>query len=359
MNKPATPTKPHRRTPLAAAGATLLGLSLLLTAAPALGAADHGGSTTSANGSNGGGGGSGNVKVHDAATGLETSGTDNEPHVCDFWLEFDFADSHEAGAWSVVSIAPTGDGSTVALGTYDTAGDGTDASSVIVVSAGHYRVEWATTGTTTTKKKTFWVEGGCHETAAPAEESQAEEVAPPSDDPAPPADESPAEEVAPPSDDPSPPEDSPAEDPAPPSDEPATPQDEQLASSVEETVVEDSAPLVDETVGDELAPPLDEPVEEDLAPPLDETAVDELAPPLGETAVEDAVEAQDAGSTGAESPPDQDQLGGTAVAGGPTMPDTALPTPSAPAGVLGSLGLLLLILFADVTGRRHLHAERD
>lgn len=303
MFKPATPTALLRfRKPIGIAGATLLALSLLLTAAPALGAANH--DNDGGNSSSGGGNNSGTVKVRDAASGVATNGNDNEPHVCAFWLEFDFANTHEAGTWFVVSWAPTGDGSTVASGTYDTAGDGIDQSSVILLPAGHYRAEWAATGQSTTNKKTFWVDAGCAEAAPPADEN-----VPPSDDPAPPADEPPAEE-------------------------------EVLAG---ESNAEDPAPPADETVIEDPAPPPDEAP----APPSDE----ESAPDVD-------AQADDPGSTDEGTPPDQGQLGGSGNTDGPTMADTSVPTPPVQSGLLATVGLLLLIL-VHATARREHFADRD
>ena len=357
MFKPATSSAQLRfRTPAAVAGAALLGLSLLLTAAPALGAANHS-SDGNGNSSAGGGNGSGNVKVHDAASGVEANGTDNEPHVCGFWLEFDFAASHEAGTWFIVSWAPTGNGSTVASGTYDTAGDGTDQSSVILLPAGHYRAEWMATGGTTTKKKTFWVDAGCGETADPAGQPPTDDPSPPADEP--PAEDSPAEDVpptddaTPPSGDESPPEDlsapadeSPVEDPAvpsdnvlPPSDDPLPPADEQLPASGDEEPV----PPTDETVIDDPAPPADEAP----APPSD----DESTP-------ENAAQSEDPGSTDQATPPDQGQLGGTGNTNGPTMSDTSVATLPVQNGLLATIGLLLLIL-VHAAARREVHADRD
>jgi hypothetical protein len=389
MFKPATSTAQlHFRTPIAVAGAALLGLSLLLTAAPAFGAANHT-NNGSSNSSPGGGSGSGNVKVHDAASGVEANGTDNEPHVCAFWLEFDFADTFEAGTWFIVSWAPTGDGSTVASGTYDTAGDGTDQSSVIVLPAGHYRAEWAATGQSSTNKKTFWVDAGCGETASPVEESPTEDRAPPADEspveessaevPTPPAVESPAEdspaEDVPPSDDATPPSDdespaeelsassdeSPAEDTAPPSDDPLPPADEQPPASGDESGSEEPAPPADEQVlagesdAEDPAPPSDETVTEDPAPPSDEAP----APPSDEeSAPEAAAPAEDPGSTDAGTPPEQDQLGGTGNTDGPTMADTSVATLPVQTGLLATIGLLLLIL-VHATARRELHVERE
>jgi hypothetical protein len=321
MFKPATSTAQLRfRRPIALGGTALLGISLLLTAAPALGAANHGNNA------------SGTVKVHDAASGVETNGSDNEPHVCSFWLEFDFADSHEAGAWFIVSWAPTGDGSTVVSGTYDTAGDGNDQSSVILLPAGHYRAEWAATGQSTTNKKTFWVDAGCGETAPPADEN-----VPPADDPAPPADEPPADENVPPTDDPAPP----ADDTAPPSDDAAPPAAEQvLAGDGNE---EDPAPPSDETVTEDPAPTSDEAP----APPSDE----ESAPELG-------AQAEDPGSSDEGTPSDQGQLGGNGSTDGPTMADTSLAPMPVQSGLLATIGLLLLIL-VHASARRERYADRD
>jgi hypothetical protein len=344
MFKPATSSAQHySRTPITVAGAALLGLSLLLTAAPALGAANHGD-----NSAPGGGNGSGNVKVHDAASGVETNGSDNEPHVCTFWLEFDFADTFEAGTWFIVSWAPTGDGSTVESGTYDTAGDGTDQSDVILLTAGHYRVEWAATGESTTKKKTFWVDARCGEPASPAEES-------PVDDPAPPADESPVEENVPPSDDPAPPADEqpPASGDESGAEEPAPPAEEQVLA--DESGAEDPAPPSGETVTEDPAPPSGETVTEDPAPPSDEA---EAPPSDEESAPQDAAQGDDPGSTDEGTPPNQGQLGGSGNTDGPTMADTSVATLPAQTGLLGTIGLLLLIL-VHATARRELRAERE
>ncbi|MEX1156448.1 MAG: hypothetical protein WED12_04710, partial [Chloroflexota bacterium] len=153
------PTVRHARASFVAAAAAVFGLSLLLSLSPVLGANNGNGG-----GGNGGGGGaanSGTVKVHDADTGLETDANDNDPHVCDFWLGFHFADTYEAGSWAVVSSAPTGDGSTVASGLYDTSGDGVDQSDVLSLDPGHYRVEWQANGAHSSKNKVLWVDEDC------------------------------------------------------------------------------------------------------------------------------------------------------------------------------------------------------
>ena len=359
---PARRLMPARsRTPIAAVGALTLAVSLVMSVGTAFGAANNG----NGNGGNGGGGGNpGNVKVHDAGTGLETAGTDNEPHVCDFWLGFYFDDPFESGTWIVVSWAPTGDGSTVASGTYDTSGDGTDASSVIEVVSGHYRVEWTAAGDATSKKKTFWVDPGCNEAAPPADEEPVEDPAPPADEP--PADEPPAEEPPadeppvdePPADEP-PVDEPPAEDPVPPADEPPgdEPVDDPTPPSDDEQAIEDSV--------EGQAPPADEPATEDPvedpAPPADEPpvedVVDEPVSPSDGQQAEEPAQVESPGATDPGTTPEQSELDETAGAGVATMPDTAMPSTPAQTGVLASVGLLLLIL-ADAVTRRERRGER-
>jgi hypothetical protein len=314
---------------------------MILSVAPVLGAPNN--SNGSGNSSTPGGSGtSGNVKVRDAESGLETSGTDNEPHVCAFWLEFTFDAPFEAGTWVVVSWAPTGDGSTVASGVYDTAGDGVDSSSVIAVAAGHYRVEWAATGATSSKKKTFWVDAGCDAPASPAEEeSQAEEPAPPTDAPA-----SPAEE------------ESQAEEPAPPTDAPGSPVEEE--SQAEEPVTdelvlsgEETAPSDDESQAEEIAPTGD-----GGTPPIDEPAVEDVTAPIDVADDEEPAQLLDPGSGETGTPPVQEALNGTGSTDEPTMSDTAVPTMPVPAGLLTTIGLLApIVLHASL--RRYRRSDRD
>jgi hypothetical protein len=327
--------------PTAVAGAALLGLSLLMSVGPALGAANH----SNGDGANGNGNGtSGNVKVHDATTGVETAGNGNEPHVCDFWLGFT-SDTSEAGTWIVVSWQPTGDGSTVASAAYDTSGDGIDNSSIIELPAGHYRVEWAATGETISSKKTFWVDADCGEAVTPVDD-------PPADDPAPPADESGAEDPAPPADEAAPPVDeSPGDDSVLPDagsqpEDPGTPSDQ---SPAEESVLaggglpvedpgtpSDQSPA-DNSPADEPAPPSDEPAQTQLDPS------DEVVP----------AQAAEPGTADSPTPPMQDQLDVSATSGQPTMSDTATATVPVPTGLVATFGLLLLILaHATTRGRK-------
>jgi hypothetical protein len=330
--------------PAAVAGAALLGLSLLLSVGPALAAANH----PNGNGANGNGNGtSGNLKVHDAATGLETAGNGNEPHVCDFWLGFT-SDNAEIGSWIVISWAPTGDGSTVASGAYDTSGDGMDSSSIIELPAGHYRAEWAATGETVTSKKTFWVDADCGEAVTPVDD-------PPADDPAPPADESGAEDPASPGDDGAPPADESPGDESVLPDEGSQPEDPGTSSDgspIEESVLSgagspaddpgtpsDGSPTGD-SPADEPASEVDEPVTEDPGTKSGESA----ATPADPSDEEEPAQAADAGTIDSPAPPTQDRLGATGSSGDPTMSDTATPITPVPSGLLATFGLLLLIV---------------
>jgi hypothetical protein len=330
---------------------------MLLSVAPVLGAANNGAGGNSSTGAHGT---SGNVKVHDAGTGAETTGTDNEPHVCAFWLEFTFDAPFEAGTWVVVSWEPTGDGSTVASGVYDTAGDGVDSSSVIEVSAGHYRVEWAANGATSSKKKTFWVDDGCDAPSSPAEESQPEGVTPPTDAPSSSPEEVPVEDVSQP------------EDVPPPTDAPSSP--------AEEALVEDVSQPEDVTPSEVVPPPTGAPDEESQSEglvlggqgtgPQDEAPADEApasdeedtAPVAGpvtgdEPSPDVAATAEDPAPADPGTPPAQDQLGAIAGNDEPAMSDTATAPAPLPSGLVVSIGLLLIAGHATV--RRHRRSDRE
>jgi hypothetical protein len=328
------------RLPISLVSAAVLGISLLVSVAPALGAAANSHDPSSGNGS-------GNVKVHDASTGEEGLGSDNEPHVCAFWLEFTMPAPYENGAWTLVSWPPTGDGSTVAAGAYDTSGDGTDASSVIDVAAGHYRVEWAATGETVTKKKTFWVDASCDASSPSGGESTPEAPAGSADespvesssigespDESPvesaiesPATESPAEAVVSPAEE-SVREDAPTDDASPADASPAdaspadaSPADESPAESGDQEVLSGSGSgSGDESTAEEPVGPSDDPADE---------PADQPAGPV----------ASDPGD-----PPAQDQLGGHGVSGASDMADTASATHPVPTGLPATLGLLFLVV---------------
>jgi len=339
----------HR--PLAVSGAAVLSLSMLLSVGTALGAANNG----NGNGSTGNGfsagthGTSGNVKVHDVGTGVETSGTDNEPHVCAFWLGFEFDAPYEAGTWVVVSWAPTGDGSTVASGIYNTSGDGVDNSGAVALAAGHYRVEWAATGATSSKKKTFWVDADCGQPGSVPDEVQPpDDVTPPTDAPGSPDEESQPEELTPPTDAPgSPDEESQPEElvlsdqgTAPQDDE--APADEAPASDEEAPASNDEAPASNDGTppgADEDVAPVGEPPSEDVTSPEDDSAAQEPA----DTDEGSLAGEGESGATDPGTPPSQDELGSTGSPEGPTMSDTAIPQAPVQGGALATLGLLLLI----------------
>jgi hypothetical protein len=124
----------------------------ILAAAPVLGA------KPSAPGNNG------TVKVHDGADEASPI-TQNNPHVCDFHLDFLFADAGQSGDWWIVSWSPGGDRSTVLDGTYLTDAAGYDRapdSGTFGLPVGHYKLYWegAATpgGKVNAKHKVFWVE---------------------------------------------------------------------------------------------------------------------------------------------------------------------------------------------------------
>jgi hypothetical protein len=315
------------RMPLAIAGAALFGLSLLLSVGPALGAANNGHGTT------------GDVKVHDAATGVETSGSGNEPHVCDFWLGFT-SDTSEVGSWTVVSWAPTGDGSTVISGIYSTSGDGVDASTVIDLPAGHYRVEWAAAGVSVTSTKTFWVDAECEQSVTPLDESPAEDTASPPD-------ESPAEESV------SPAEDSVVADDESPAEESVSPAEESVVADDESPTEESVSPAEESVVADDESPVEDpasqaeEPASDDAGAPSDESP----ATPGDTSDEQDPAQVVDPGSGDPGTTPAQDERDATATSGEPTMSDTATPMLPVRSGLMATLAVLLLIVVYATTRR--------
>ena len=123
-----------------AAGVATLAFSLVVSIAPAMAAK---------------GGNAADFKIHDAATALEAVG--NEPQVCEFWVGFYSSDPADAGTWQVLGWPPTGDGTVVASGSYETAGDGVDTTGLLAVPNGHYRFESQSNSDANSKQKTFWV----------------------------------------------------------------------------------------------------------------------------------------------------------------------------------------------------------
>ncbi|HKO33597.1 MAG TPA: hypothetical protein VJY85_07615, partial [Candidatus Limnocylindria bacterium] len=154
MFRPDRLERPNSRRALMVAGVVTVAFSLIVSIAPAMAA--KGGSS---NGSNGNGN-AGVAKIHDATTDLEAGEQANEPWVCAFWVGFYASNPTEAGTWQVLSWPPTGDGTVIASGTYDTTGDGVDATGEVALADGHYRLEWQTTGDHNAKHKTLWVACG-------------------------------------------------------------------------------------------------------------------------------------------------------------------------------------------------------
>jgi hypothetical protein len=280
-----------RRT-LTAAGITTLAFSLIVSIGPALAA-------PGGNGNGNGNANAGTVKIHDADTSTEATG--NDPYVCAFWIGFS-SDSGEAGVWQVLGVPPTGDGSVAASGAYDTNGDGFEATAVLTLPNGHYRLDWTANGANA-KHKTFWV--------ACEDEGSSDEVAP-SDDAAPSDASSPSEESTP-------------------SDEEADP--EGGASSEDEIPSEDEAPSQDE------APSEDEAPASDSEQPSDESTPDNGAD-------------EHAGDPGASQQPEGQVKSGTSRDGesggtGSGIPDTATAADvvnTGLSGILAAIGVLLIVV---------------
>jgi hypothetical protein len=176
---------PTRRA-LLGAGVATLALSLALSIAPAWAQSNNGAP-------NGNGADAGTVKIRDASTGDLLSDASNDPHVCAFSVLFEYS-SPTSGTWDILSWAPTGDGSQVSSGTWDTRVGGTDETDVMTLAAGHYRLEYQADGASNSRNKTFWVEDGCEGSGGTSGGDQPSDS--PSDSPA----ESPTD---PPSDSPS------------------------------------------------------------------------------------------------------------------------------------------------------------
>jgi len=64
-------------------------------------------------------GNNGTVKIHEGGTEPSPE-IKNQPHVCTFHLHFFFADAAQTGTWWIKSWSPTGDGTVVLSGAYQT-----------------------------------------------------------------------------------------------------------------------------------------------------------------------------------------------------------------------------------------------
>jgi hypothetical protein len=313
---------PTRRA-LLAAGVATIAVSLVLSIAPVIAANGNGNSGNSGNGGNGDGGNAGTIKVYDATTGLETADSDNDPHVCGFWVAFYAPDPFESGTWQLLSWAPTGDGSVVDSGTYDTTGDGLDATATLDPDPGHFRFEWAAVGSNSSKHKTLWVDETCG----------TDEV-PPADDEIPPG-----EDEVPPGEDEIPP----GEDQVPPGEDEVPPGEDEVPPSVDETP----------STEDETAPG-----QNNVPPSQDETPPCQNALPSSQdvTSTCQDLNGESGILAGNPSTPVAENAApeGAVATGGATttLPDTSIPLGSS--GVLAALGLLLVVAAHAGTRRRPL-----
>jgi len=184
--RPPRPLNPTRRA-LLGAGVATLALSLALSIAPAWANTNNGAPK-------GSGGDAGTVKIRDASTGDPLPDTSNDPHVCAFSVIFEYSPA-TSGTWQILSWAPTGDGSQVSSGTWNTGVGGTDETDVMTLAAGHYRLEYQADGASNSRNKTFWVEDGCEASGGTTGGDQPSDSPsdPPSDSPTDPPTESPSD----------------------------------------------------------------------------------------------------------------------------------------------------------------------
>ena len=145
---------PTRRA-LLGAGVTTLALSLALSIAPAWAKSSNSAPSES-------NGAPGTVKLRDASTSDLVPETSNDPHVCAFSIVFEY-NPPTNGTWQILSWPPTGDGSQVSSGSWDTTVGGTDETDVMTEPAGHYRLEYQAVGASNSRNKTFWVAEGCED----------------------------------------------------------------------------------------------------------------------------------------------------------------------------------------------------
>ena len=312
-------------------GLAVLLLTTLALVAPVWAAKPSG--TGSGGGGGGGGGNQGTVKVVDTETAQEAPG--NDPHVCAFFLEFGGAPVGETGSWWILDWPPTGTGDEVDSGSYQIDASGTDVTDTFLLQSGHYRVEWQGVNDSSRKHKTLWVDQCADE---PAVEPPA--VEPPADEPADgpangqldePADEPADDPVEEPADQPA---DAPADERADgPADEPLDePADEPADDPVEEPADQPAAARADEPA-DEPADGADEPADEPANDPVDESTEGPADEPASEPVNEPADQPIN---------PEGDQAPNLNQPIVDVLPDTAIPTPAVPAGMV-ALGILVLV----------------
>lgn len=246
---------------------------------------------------------SGTVKLHDVTTGSDVPNTTNDPTVCTFTVIFQFSGSDTSGTWAIRSWQPTGDGSVVSSGTYDTSLTGTDGTDAIDLAAGHYRLEYLADGAHGAKTKTFWVGDGC---GAGTDASSVPSATPSSD----------------PSDSPS---DSPSDTPSdPPSSAPS------------------SAPSTDPSAPAVVVDPTPTPQPSDTAP---SGSADPSANPSQTAAPSDSASPEEQVAGAVDNNGSGSQSGDSAQSGNGTgaMPNTAAGGPVGIAPWLTALGLLMII----------------
>ena len=314
--RPSRSLSPTRRA-LLGAGVATLALSLALSIAPAWAKSNNG--TPGGNGAD-----AGTVKIRDASTGDLLPDTSNDPHVCAFSVLFEYS-SPTSGTWDILSWAPTGDGSQVSSGTWNTSVGGTDETDVLTLAAGHYRLEYQAEGASNSRNKTFWVEDGCEGSGGTSGGDE------PSDSPS----ESPSDS----------PSDSPADSPT---DPPSASQSDSPADSPTDPP---SASPSDSPADSPTDPPSDQPSDQGQNQQGDTGSNDQGQ----EGGVQGTTGGQDGsgGSQPSRSAPSAqptDHDGGTqgvtsptAGEGGSKLPDTATTPASVLSPLLAALGLLLVI----------------
>jgi hypothetical protein len=333
------------RHPTRLASAILALAALLVLTVPALAAKPAG----DGGGAGGGGANQGTVKVVDADSGQESL-TDNEPHVCAFYLHFYGAPSGEAGEWWVVDWPPTGSGAELTDGVYSVPPGGSFDTATFEFPAGHYRVVWQADDAQNEKHKTFWVDEDCwadepedQPTDEPADEPEDQPTDEPADEPTDEPTDEPADE---PTDEPT---DEPADQPTEePTDEPADqPTDEPTDEPADQPTDEPTDEPADQPTDEPTDEPADEPADEPTDEPEGDVAdsVDEVEPE-----VEEPVQEQEEPAADTSNDPGQPESDAApASGGGPAvdeLPDTAMPTPAAPflPGAAATIGLLLLVV---------------
>jgi hypothetical protein len=292
----------HRTAPRAAGLVAALA-AILLAVGPAWAAKPP---DAGSGGSGGGPGNQGAVKVVNADTGLEST-TDNEPHVCGFYLHFHDAPDGASGTWTIVDWPPTGSGDEVAAGTYAIPPGGSYETEAMDFAAGHYRVMWQAINAQTEKHKTFWVDEGC-DAGEQVDEQPVEE--PPVEEP--PVEEPPVEEEQPveeqPVEEPPVEEEQPVEEPPVEEEQPEEQPEEAVEESIQEPPAEEEQP--DQQPEQDQEPSLEE--QNDVEQPADPES--DLAPSITDEPIVEE------------------------------LPDTAMSMPETLPGLGAAIGLLLLVV---------------